>query len=162
MSLDTTRVIMVNRGHKAIAALVGFFEVCIWLLVARQVIAHLPNVACFFAYAFGFATGNYVGMMIEERMAVGFQLIRVITSKSGSGLLDLLKSKGYGVTAIPAHGSEGDVDIVFTIVPRKKVAEVIGIVRAFNPEAFYSIEDVRDVKAGIFPSTTGRQFFDGH
>jgi uncharacterized protein YebE (UPF0316 family) len=162
MSLDTMRVIMVGRGRKALAALMGFFEVCIWLLVARQVIAHLPNVACFFAYAFGFATGNYVGMMIEERMAVGFQLVRVITDGSAKDLIERFRKAGYGVTCIPAQGMEGEVEIVFTIVPRKDVQKVVATVRGFNPAAFCSIEDVRDVKAGIFPATASRHIFNGH
>jgi uncharacterized protein YebE (UPF0316 family) len=162
MSFDTMRVIMVGRGRKVTAALMGFFEVCIWLLVARQVIAHLPNVACFFAYALGFATGNYVGMVIEERMAVGFQLVRVITDGSAKELIERFRKAGHGVTCIPAQGMEGDVEIVFTIVPRKDVQKVVATVRGFNPDAFCSIEDVRDVKAGIFPSTTGRHIFNGH
>jgi uncharacterized protein YebE (UPF0316 family) len=162
MSLDTMRIIMVGRGRKAVAALVGFFEVCIWLLVARQVIAHLPNVACFFAYALGFATGNYVGMMIEERLAVGFQLVRVITDGSAKELLGLFRKEGYGVTCIPAQGMEGEVEIVFTIVPRKDVQKVVATVRGFNPEAFCSIEDVRDVKAGVFPSNIDRHIINGH
>jgi uncharacterized protein YebE (UPF0316 family) len=162
MSLDTMRIIMVGRGRKAVAALAGFIEVSIWLLVARQVIAHLPNIACFFAYSAGFATGNYVGMMIEERVAVGFQLVRVITSNNAQGLLELFRKEGYGVTRIPAQGAEGDVDVVFTIVPRKDVQKVIASLQSFDPEAFYAIEDVRDVKAGIFPSTIGRHIVNGH
>ncbi|NTU49810.1 MAG: hypothetical protein HGA87_02780 [Desulfobulbaceae bacterium] len=66
MSLDTMRIVMIGRGRKFTAAFLGFFEVSIWLLVARQVIVHLPNPLCFFAYAGGFAAGNYVGMWIER------------------------------------------------------------------------------------------------
>ena len=162
MSFDTMRLIMIGRGRKALATLLGFFEVTIWLLVARQVIAHLPNVACFFAYAAGFAVGNYVGMMIEEHMAVGFQLIRVITSGSAGGLIELFRKAGYGVTRIPAQGAGGDVNVVFTIVPRKDVPKVVATVSSFSPEAFYSIEDIREVKAGVFPAMTARHIFNGH
>jgi uncharacterized protein YebE (UPF0316 family) len=124
------------------------------------VIAHLPNIACFFAYALGFATGNYVGMMIEERMAVGYQLVRVIADGSAQELIGRFRKEGYGITCIPAQGMEGHVEIVFTIVPRKDVQRVVATIRSFNPGAFYSIEDVRDVKSGVFPAQTQRNIFN--
>jgi len=154
MSFDTMRIIMVGRGRKVVAAVLGFFEVSIWLLVARQVIANLPNIGCFFAYAFGFATGNFVGMWIEERMAGGAQSIRVIVSQNGGKLAEALKSKGYGVTVLPAQGAKGPVDMLFTVANRKDMQSVIQIIELINPQSFYTIEDVRYANEGIFPAVT--------
>ncbi|MBF0619306.1 MAG: DUF2179 domain-containing protein [Candidatus Omnitrophica bacterium] len=151
MSLDTLRIIMIGRGRKGLVALFGFVEVTIWLLVARQVITHLPNVACFFAYSGGFAAGNYVGMWIEERLAVRYQLVRMMV-QSGKVLVDALKKNGYGVTLVEAKGAVGAVDLIYTIVIRSKVQDLVGLIETHQPKVFYTIEDVRYVSEGAAPA----------
>jgi uncharacterized protein YebE (UPF0316 family) len=151
MSLDTLRIVMIGRGRKFTVAFLGFFEVSIWLLVARQVIAHLPNIACFFAYAGGFAAGNYVGMWIEERMASGAQIIRVIVDSDGPRIMEALKARGHGVTSMRGQGAMGSVDIIFSIVQRKEAPDVLALIKGVSPGAFYIIEDVRDISEGFFP-----------
>ena len=151
MSLDTLRIIMIGHGRKFLAAFCGFIEVSIWLLVARQVIVNLPNPLCFFAYAGGFATGNYVGMWIEERVAVGFQEVRVVISPEESGLIEELKKRGYGLTIVAGCGGMGPVSLISMIVPRAGVSGALALVRQFSPKAFYSIEDVCEVSQGVFP-----------
>jgi uncharacterized protein YebE (UPF0316 family) len=152
MSLDTMRIIMIGQGRKFYAALVGFFEVCIWLMVARQVITHLPNIACFFAYAGGFAAGNYVGLWLEERIAVGVRMVRVVISQDGSALFEALKEAGYGVTSFSARGSKGPVLVIDSVVQRNEVQRVITLIEKVAPGAFFTIEDVKQVNAGVFPS----------
>lgn len=156
MSLDTMRIIMIGNGRKGLAALIGFFEVSIWLLVARQVIVHLPNPLCFFAYAGGFAAGNYVGMWIDERLASGVQLVRVIVSRDAARITDELKRGGYGFTLFDGEGSEGKVNMIFTIVDRRHVNAVIQAVERAELKAFYTIEDVRHVSEGVFPKKRER------
>ena len=151
MSLDTMRIIMVNHGQRHKAAVLGFFEVSIWLLVARQVITHLPNPLCFFAYAGGFAAGNYVGIMIEEKFASGVQMIRVIADRDGARVMAALAEKGYGVTSMTGQGAKGPVSMVITIVDRRHARNVISLVQRVDPDVFYTIEDVRSVSEGIFP-----------
>lgn len=160
MSLDTLRIVMIGRGRKVTASLLGFFEVSIWLLVARQVIAHLPNVTCFFAYAGGFAVGNYVGMWIEERMASGAQIVRVIVDNDGKEMISALKAGGYGVTSMPGHGAMGNVAIIFSIVERKNAKEVLALIKKVSPGAFYTIEDVRDMSEGFFPPRKRRSVLE--
>ena len=113
---------------------------------------NLDNFACYVAYAAGFATGNYFGLILEEKLAIGFQLVRVITSKDSSPLIGNLRNKGYGVTTIWAEGKTGDVHIIYTIVKRSNVKDVISIINIYNPKAFYSIEDIRslNVKHSLF------------
>ena len=152
VSIGTVRVIFISRGLKYLAPIVGFIEIIIWLLAIGQIMKNLSNPVCYIAYAAGFATGNYVGIWIAEKLSLGVVLIRVITSKDASELVEYLKSAKYGVTSIDAHGSEGEVKVVFTIVPRREVASIVNLIKQFNPKAFYSIEEVGFVEKGTFPA----------
>jgi uncharacterized protein YebE (UPF0316 family) len=151
VSLGTIRVIFVARGLKYLAPFVGFFEIIIWLMAIGQIMQNLSNPICYIAYAGGFAMGNYVGIWIAEKLSLGVVLIRVITSKDASELLEYLKSAGYGITSVDAQGSAGKVQVVFTIVRRREVAAVVNLIKQFNPKAFYTIEEVGFVEEGIFP-----------
>jgi uncharacterized protein YebE (UPF0316 family) len=150
VTLDTLRIIYVSRGIKLLAASIGFFEVLIWLFAITQIFKNLTNPFCYIAYAGGFAMGNYVGILIEERMAIGTVVIRIITQKNADELIELLKNEGYGVTYMDAQGAQGPVKIIFTIVKRKNIEHVLEIIRSNNPQAFYTIEDVRSVRKGVF------------
>ena len=150
VTLDTLRIIYVSRGIKLLAASIGFFEVLIWLFAITQIFKNLTNPFCYIAYAGGFAMGNYVGILIEERMAIGTVVIRIITQKNADELIELLKNEGYGVTYMDAQGAQGPVKIIFTIVKRKNIEHVLEIIRLNNPQAFFTIEDVRSVREGVF------------
>jgi uncharacterized protein YebE (UPF0316 family) len=151
VSIGTVRLIFVSRGLKYLAPVVGFFEVLIWLMAIGQIMKNLSNPVCFIAYSAGFAMGNFVGMCIAEKLSLGVVIIRVITVKGASELVRQLRSADYGVTNVDGHGSEGDVNIVFTIVPRSEVKSVVGLIKAFNPKAFYTVEEVGYVEKGLLP-----------
>jgi len=151
VSLGTIRVIFISRGLKYFAALMGFFEILIWLLAIGQIMKNLSNPACYIAYAGGFAMGNFVGIWIAEKLSLGVVLIRVVTKKDASELVEHLKSADYGVTSVDGHGTTGQVKVVFTILPRREVKRVADLINKFNPQAFYSIEEVGFVEKGIFP-----------
>jgi len=151
VSVGTVRLILVSRGFKYLAPIAGFFEVLIWILAIGQIMQNLTNPVCYIAYAGGFATGNFVGLLIAEKLSLGNVIIRVITPKPARDLLEQLRGKQYGVTAIDGQGANGPVQIVFTIVPRREVGAVIELVKTFHPHAFYSIEEVDSVERGVFP-----------
>jgi uncharacterized protein YebE (UPF0316 family) len=152
VSIGTMRIIFVSKGKRNIAPLLGFFEVLIWIIVVSRVMQNLDNYLTYVAYAAGFATGNYVGMIIEERLAVGVQLIRVITHQQGPELVRMLSAGGFGATMVDAKGSRENVALIYTIVPRNDLNRVLEIINGFNPKAFYSIEDIRATSEGIFPA----------
>jgi len=154
VSFGTIRIIFVTRGHKLLAPLIGFFELLIWLVAIGKVVQNLDNVFCYVAYAGGFAAGNYLGICIEQRLAMGAVIIRIITKEDASELIKNLRAEGYGVTSIPAYGSSGQVSVVYSVVRRRALKDVVAIVKRFNPKAFYSIEDVRFVSGAVFPQET--------
>ncbi len=151
VTIDTIRIIVLSRGHKYLAPLLGFFEVLIWITVMAKIMENIHNPVCYVAYALGFALGNFVGITVEERIAIGKVVIRIITSQDATQLIKKLRDSGYGVTNIPAHGSKGIVQLIFTVVKRGNLEEIEEMIRSFNPHAFYSIEDVRYVSEGVFP-----------
>ncbi len=145
MSMDTIRILLLYKGKKMLAPVIGFFQVLIWLFAIRQIFLNLSNVACYVAYAGGFACGTYAGMIIEEKLAIGFQVIRIITRKDGASLIASLREKGYGVTTIDGQGTTGKVSIIFTIVKRSQIPAALELVKTYNPKAFYTIEDIRSI-----------------
>lgn len=151
VSLGTIRIISIGRGYKFVAPLLGFFEVLIWLLAIRQIMQNLTNIFYYVVYSGGFAAGTFVGMYIEEKLAIGILSIRIITRKDASELIDFLKSANYGVTSVDAQGATGPVHVIYTIVKRSNVQDIIEIINRFNPKAFYLIEDIRSVREGVFP-----------
>lgn len=151
VTLDTLRIIYVSRGMKYAAPIIGFFEVLIWLVAITQIFNNLTNPLCYIAYAGGFAMGNYIGILIEGKMAIGTVVIRIITQKDAANMLECLKQEGYGVTHVDAQGALGPVKIIFTIVKRKDIPLVLEIIKKHNPLAFFTIEDVRSVRKGVYP-----------
>jgi len=151
VTLGTIRVIFVSKGLKYLAPVVGFFEILIWLMAIGQIMNNLSNIACYIAYAGGFAMGNFVGITIAEKLSLGVALLRVITQKDAAELIQSLSSEKYGVTSVDGQGVHGKVNIIFTIVPRKEIQKVVDIIKKFNPKAFYTVEDIGFVEEGIFP-----------
>jgi uncharacterized protein YebE (UPF0316 family) len=151
VTLGTIRIIFVSRGQKILAPLIGFVEILIWLTAIGKIMQNLGNVYCYLAYAAGFAAGNFVGICIEEKLAMGVFLIRIITKKEAARLIAALNSEGYGATSIAAQGSTGQVAVVYSVIKRADLQHVVEIIKQFNPKAFYSIEDVRFVSQGVFP-----------
>jgi len=145
VSLDTIRIVFISKGNKFLAPILGFFEVLIWLVAITRIMENLDNVIYYIAYAGGFAAGNYIGLIIEEKLALGLQMFRIITQKEGSALIHSLTEKGYGITSIDAEGKNGNVNVIFSVVKRSESKKVIEIINQHNPNAFYSIEDIRRV-----------------
>ncbi len=157
VSMGTIRMIFISKGLKLLAAVIGFFEVLVWIIAISQIMQNLTNVFTYIAYAGGFATGTYLGIFLENRIAFGKVIVRVITRRDANDLIEEIKDKHYGVTKIAAEGSTGEVALLFMLVERSMVNELINTIHQFNPRAFYTIEDVRFVSEGIFPDNSNRK-----
>lgn len=151
VTLGTLRIIFVSKGEKYIAPVIGFFEVFIWIVVISEILGRANDMTSYLSYAAGYAAGNYVGILIEQRIAFGILLVRVYTQKPGKELIELLSEQGFGATKIRASGSLGDVCVIETVVERKMLKRVDSILGQFDPGVFYVTEDIRTRKHGIFP-----------
>ncbi len=150
VSLGTIRIILVSRGMKLLAPALGFFEILVWLLAIRQVFQHLDNPVHMAAYALGFALGNYLGIVIENRLAMGKVVVRIVTARTAEGLVGVLRGEGFSVTVVDAEGAQGPVHILFSVINRSQLPWMTGKIAEYNPKAFYTVEDVRFASGGLF------------
>lgn len=146
VSLGTVRIILVSKSFKVYAAFLGFFEVLIWIVAIGQLMGDVTNMTTYLAYALGFAVGTYVGMMIEEKMAIGTLLLQVISRDHKQELLDVLRIKGVKAYDIHARGKDGEVGIIYVIVTRKNYRKVATSITRIDPHAFFAVEDINIVQ----------------
>jgi len=152
VTFGTLRQVFISKGLRSIVPIVGFFEVLIWLISIKQIMQHLDNPMCYIAFAAGYATGTYVGLGVERRLALGLQILRVIIPVVESKpLIDAMQKENMGTTIVDAHGAKGPVKIIFTVIKRKDIELVQTLVNKYYPQAFYSIEDIRIANQGVFP-----------
>jgi uncharacterized protein YebE (UPF0316 family) len=142
VSINTIRIIYVLGGRRMTATLLGFFESFIWLMAIRQIFEHLDNWVCYIAYPGGFAMGILVGMMIEERIAYGKVIVRIITRKDVSELIMFLNNQQFRYTRVDSEGLDGPESLVFTVLPRENLEELLTKMKNILPTAFYTVEKV--------------------
>ncbi len=150
MSLDTLRVLYVMRGQKGFAWILGFFQAVIFITAITTVLSNLDNLIYIIAYAAGFATGNVVGMIIEERLAQGYSHLRIISSRQGNAIAECLRNEGYAATEISGRGKDGTVTSINCSVKRNKIHQVRKLVEDIDIDAFITAEDIRPVHRGFW------------
>jgi len=158
-TIGTIRLIYAAKGFKYLAPVVGFFESFIWLTAISQIMKHLDNIYCYFAFAGGFAMGNFFGIFLEQKISVGVVLVRVILQKYEDALGDNLRAAGFGFTLIDATGREGSVKLLFSTIHRRELKKYLKIVHGIRPNAFYTVEDIRHVKGNVFERTKRNSVF---
>jgi len=160
-SIGTMRLIFLSKGMKYLAPMLGFFEVIIWLLAIGQIMQHLDNWVCYVAYGSGFAMGNFIGITLEERLSIGTSIIRVILSSESPELITALKLHNFGLTIMDAEGAKGKVKILFSIIRRKEIPVFLRTLHDYHPTAFYTIEDVKEAKEGVFKRISQKSLSQG-
>ncbi|WP_292367599.1 DUF2179 domain-containing protein [Methanoregula sp. UBA64] len=149
--METLRIVFLSKGMKYLAPVIAFFEIIIWLLAIVGVLNNLSNVSYFLAYAFGFALGTYVGLVIEEKLSIGMVIMRIITTDgTGEAIQQFLQAENYGSTILDAKGARGGVKMIISLVNRDDLPRITRHIEETNPGAFFSIEDVKYVNQGVF------------
>jgi len=143
VSIGTIRIIFVSKGLKYLAPILGFFEVFIWIIVVGKIMSGRTETIFYVAYALGFAAGNYVGMLLEERIAFGKVLIRIIMQKKSKEIITRLRMLNYPATIVNGEGKNGRVKVAFSIINKKDLKKITSVIHEINPKAFYTIEDVK-------------------
>lgn len=156
VSLGTLRIIYLTRGQSKLAAAVGFIEVLIYIIALGIVIENLEHPLNLFIYALGFAAGNYVGSLIEEKVALGFVNVQVISMNSSINLEETLRDLGYGVTSMDCYGKEGQHRILHILMKRKSLKRFLKQLKNLDEKAFVSILDTRRIMGGYFMRMKGK------
>lgn len=155
VSMGTMRILLISRGHRSVAPVVGFFEILVWLLALGQVVQNLDQPANYVAYAGGYAAGTWFGLLVDEKLALGLVAVRIISQRDAKELTEKLGEGRFGVTSVAARGLSGRVRLIFTVVRRRDLRRLLEVIRAESPQAFVSVSDVRLASEGYFsPSTS--------
>jgi len=158
VSIGTLRLIFISRGYKWLAPVLGFFEVLIWLVAIRQILQHLDNWMCFIAYGLGFATGNYIGMFISQKLSLGKVILRVFLKDESTPLAKELRDGGYGITEVTGEGKSGPVKIVFSTMKKKDLPKALDVIHKYGKNIFYSVEEIASSGDGYFRKPIRRSF----
>ena len=150
MSLATIRMIMVVRGKRLQSAVIGFIEVTIFVLAIGKVLNELDNPMNVLTYSLGFATGNYVGIYVEEKMALGNIIVQVISPYESEHLVDILREEGFGVTVVEGYGVKGMHHMLNITLSRKNLGKLMELLDQHDKKAFVTVTDARAIKGGYF------------
>ncbi|WP_077368489.1 DUF2179 domain-containing protein [Anaerosalibacter sp. Marseille-P3206] len=151
VSMATVRTLMVVQGRKVQAALIGFFEVIVYVIALGKVVSGLSNPGNLLAYALGFACGNFVGISIEEKIALGNLSAQVITSSDkNEKLVNELRDNGFGVTVLKGYGKEGTRDILNITLKRKDLTGLRQILNQYDENAFITVSSTKPISGGYF------------
>jgi len=153
VSIGTIRVVFIMQGNKRLAPIIGFLESFIWLVAVSQIIKNVDNLISYVAFAAGFATGTFMGLIIEEKLAIGKVLIRIITKKAATELIQFLEENNFYFTNVPAEGRYGKVNVLFSVIRRERMSLILQGIKEFNPNAFYTIESVKSATENEFMET---------
>ncbi len=146
VSMSTVRIVLIVNEKRLAASVLSFVEMFVWLIAVTQTLKNLSNVMCYIGFAGGFAVGTYIGMLIEKKLSMGIVLIRITTTeKDGHHVISFLKKHNFRITSVNAEGNIGKTNLIYTVVKRKEMNSVIDVVKKFNPNAFYTVENIRYV-----------------
>lgn len=148
VSMGTVRTLLGMRGQKHWATAIGFVESLIFILVISQVLQDVSNVWNVLGYCGGFAAGTWVGLVIEEKLAMGYAIVQVISQNDGLEITAALRKAGYGVTEMVGEGLSGRVHVVTTVVRRRDIPDIMSLVSKVDEMAFVTIDDASRVYRG--------------
>lgn len=152
VTIGTFRTLLVVQGKKYAAAGAGFFEVLIWIFAMRYIVQHMDNTINLIGYAAGFATGNVLGITLEQYFAFGYVQINIISRHYTDKIADMLRKLKHGVTILPGEGSSGGVSILIIIIRRKDFKEVMKKIEEIDPKAFITVQHSRPYRGFIHGS----------
>ncbi len=151
VTMATLRMLMVVQGRKFYSACIGFVEIIIYITALNQVVSNLDNIGNLLVYAFGFACGNYVGIAIEEKIALGTLAVQIIhKEKSSDQLVNELRDEGFGVTILSGQGREGSRDVINVVIRRKDLPKLKKLVFRFDSNAFIITNSISSISGGYF------------
>jgi uncharacterized protein YebE (UPF0316 family) len=152
VSIGTVRTIVTVQGRSGLAFFLGLGEITLWLGAASAVITQVKDIPILGAfYALGYATGNYLGIRMERKIALGSMILRVITAHRGKEMADCLREKGQAVTVFTGEGFKGPVKELYIVCRRRDLPWILPLVKEKDPDAFYLTEQAGSVNKILRP-----------
>lgn len=154
VTLATFRTLMVVQGRAVQAAVIGFFEIIIYVTALGTVVNNLDDPWKILSYALGFACGNYLGVVMENKIALGNLSVQVILkTRENNELKERLRHTGFGVTGLMGHGLEGEREILNLVINRKDLKVVQKLIYDYDPTAFMTVGNINPISGGYFLPT---------
>jgi uncharacterized protein YebE (UPF0316 family) len=152
VSLGTIRTISTVNGRVKTAFALGLIEVSVWLTVITSVISQVqehPILGVF--YAFGYATGNVLGILLEKHLPLGNVTVQVISSVNGGEIANMIRQLGYGATEFQGQGRNGAVTMLYIVCARTNLKSLLASIAEIDPKAFFSVEPICSVSKSVKP-----------
>lgn len=150
VSFSTLRMILTLKGKRYLAALVSMFEVSIYILGLSIVLDNLSEFQNIVAYAVGFALGIIIGSKIEERLALGYITVNVISTNPDLPFTKKLREAGFGVTSWKSAGMDGERITLQVLAPRKQEVYLYKLVTEIDPKAFIVSYEPKSIQGGFW------------
>lgn len=153
VSLATIRMLLTMRDRRLPIPFIGMVEAAIWVVAVGTAIQNIHSVWHVLGYSGGFAAGTLVGIWIEAKMAMGLATIQIVSRDEGEAVANALRDRGFGVTELAGYGREGKVEVLWSVVKRRQIQKVVGVVEGLDDDAFISVEEPRAIRRGwMFPT----------
>jgi len=150
VSFFTIRMILTLKGQRYLAAAISTVEVVIYVVGLGLVLDNLDQIQNLIAYAAGYGIGVIVGMKIEDKLALGYIMVNVITKEYDRDLPKTLRGQGYGVTSWAAHGLEGDRMAMQILTPRRFELKLYDQIKEQDPRAFIIAYEPKSIHGGFW------------
>ncbi|MGX7091335.1 DUF2179 domain-containing protein [Hutsoniella sourekii] len=156
--LNTIRTLLTMRGYRNVAPFIAIVEITIYTLGLSMVMNYLQeNIFYLVFYALGFSIGIYLGMLVEDRIALGYSVLQVFTQGDNHALAQHLRQEGYGVTIQTGYGRDGDRLILTILTPRSREVELRNRILEISPQAFFIAHEAKYIQGGFWSRRMKRQ-----
>lgn len=156
VGIATVRIVLLGRGRRGLAATLGFIEAIVWVVAVARVLDGIDDPARMIAFAAGFAIGTYLGSMVEEWLAIGQAMVRIVAPVDTPMVASHLRDLGFGATVLNGDGLDGEVRLTFCVIERKRLGEVTRLVRSVNPGAYVTVDNTASLDLAQMESRVRR------
>lgn len=154
VTISTLRIIYINKGFRKLGTLLSLIEILLFVFIASIVITGIQETPMKgIIYSIGFATGVYLGSLLENKLAVGKIYIQaIIMREEASKVIKSLRDAGYGVTVVAAQGKLKSRKVLMIFTSRKNTESIIALINKLDDDALIVANEVSMVKGGFVNS----------
>jgi uncharacterized protein YebE (UPF0316 family) len=150
VSFSTIRMILTLKGRRYLAAAASTVEVVVYIIGLSIVLDNLDGIQNIAAYAVGYALGIIIGSIIEERLALGYITVNVVSTNPELKFTEGLRKEGFGVTSWTSRGMDGDRLSMQILTPRKQEIRLYQVIMTIDPAAFMVAYEPKHIQGGFW------------
>lgn len=150
VSLFTIRIILVMKSRRILASVISMFEVFVYLMALNIVLNNIDEPLNLAAYCIGWGAGVWLGIKIEEWLALGYSILQIVVDYESTRLPMLLRENGYGVTSWTAEGKDGPRLVMQVLTKRNREKSLMKLIQELAPKAFVISYEPRTFRGGFW------------